>query len=195
MKKLWLDLETTGTDPNKHSAIQLAVIVETPKAEVVWEAKMRPWDGAIIEEEALVINGRTREEIMTWPEPKAVYAELLALLGDHADKFNRADKFWFWGFNSGFDFQFMHSLAGKCGDKYLMSWLQWPPLCVAQELARRFPDKWAAIRPRKLVNIAQAFGVEVPENLHDAKADILLTREIWRKACSNPSSWPQPSLN
>ena len=184
MKKLWFDAETTGVDPMRHAIIQMAVIVETPQAEVVWETKMRPWDGAEIEDSALAVNGRTREEIMEWPDPKAAYAEFLALMADHVDKFDKADKFWFWGYNSSFDFQFTHALAKVCRDQYLMSWFQWPPLCVAQELARRFPDRWAAIKPRKLINIAHAFGVQAPENLHDAKADILLTREIWRKACA-----------
>ena len=144
MKRLWMDTETTGVDPFRHAIIQVAVIIETPKGEVTWEAKMRPWDGAVIEDEALAINGRTREEIMVWPDPKAVYAEFLSVLGCHCDKFDRRDKFWLHGFNVTFDAQFLHQLAKVCGDKYLMSWMYWPPLCVAQEVARRHPERWRA---------------------------------------------------
>lgn len=185
MKKLWVDTETTGLDPERNAIIQIAVIIETPDAEVQWEAKMRPWDGAEVEDGALKVNHSSREEIAAFPDPRAVYAEFTALLGDHVAKFDRADKFWFWGFNSGFDFQFLHSWAKACGDKYLMSWMHWPPLCVAQEIARRFPDRWASFPSRKLGAVACACDVTPPENLHDAMADIVLTRELWRKMCLN----------
>ena len=191
MKNLWLDSETTGTDPNRNAIIQLAVIIDTPKGERLWESKMRPWDGAEIEDDALRISGNTREQIMDYPDPKSVYAEFLSVMGDYVEKFNKKDKFWFRGFNAGFDFQFVHSWARFCADKYLMSWFYWPPLCLAQEVARMYPDLWASLPARKLGNIAAAFDVVLPENLHDAMADITLTRDIWRKACSNQQSKPE----
>jgi DNA polymerase III epsilon subunit-like protein len=57
-----LDVETTGTEPHLHSIISLgAVDTENPTNQFYDEC--RAWDGAHISDEALKINGFTKEEV------------------------------------------------------------------------------------------------------------------------------------
>lgn len=57
-----IDIETSGTDPEKHSIISIGAIeFENPENEFYGECKI--WDGAHIEEEALEINGFTKKDI------------------------------------------------------------------------------------------------------------------------------------
>lgn len=182
MKRLWLDSETTGTDPRRHAVTQIAMLVEIDgKVVREWECKLRPWEGAEIEQEALTVTGKTLEEIMAYPEHKAGYAEFISVLGSYVSRFDRSDKFFLHGYNVTFDADFLHSLADKCGDPYLMSYMVWPGICVAQQIAAKRPDFWIGLRKRKLGIIAEAMGVHVEGMLHDALTDIRLTRAIWEK--------------
>jgi len=56
-----VDIEASGTDPNKHSILSIGAIdFEAPKREFYGECRM--WDGAHIMDEALLVNGFSREE-------------------------------------------------------------------------------------------------------------------------------------
>lgn len=185
MKQLWTDTETSGTDPNKHAIIQIACIVDTPKGLTEWSSFIKPWPGAVIEDQALAVNGITREQIETFPDHKAVFAEFLAIMAQHVEKFDTRDKFWFKAYNASFDMGFIHAWARACGEKYLMSFIRWPEQCVAQAISLQYPDRWAALKSRKLAAVAVEFGIELPENLHDAMADIRLTKQLWEVAIGN----------
>lgn len=57
-----LDIETTGTEPQKHSILSIGAIeFEKPNNQFYEECRM--WEGAHIMNEALEINGFTKEQI------------------------------------------------------------------------------------------------------------------------------------
>lgn len=59
-----LDLETTGVNPQKHSIISIGALdFDNPKDEIYIECL--PWEGAEIMDEALEVNGFTRERIFS----------------------------------------------------------------------------------------------------------------------------------
>lgn len=181
-KRLWADCETTGTDPRRHAVTQIALLVEIDgKIVREWECKLRPWEGAEIEQEALTVTGKTLEEVMDYPDHRAGYKEFISVLSSYVDRYARTDKFFSHGWNVGFDVDFLHALATKCGDSYLMSYMVWPGICVAQQVARMRPDFWLGLRSRKLGVVAEAMGVAVDGELHDALVDVKLTRAIWEK--------------
>jgi DNA polymerase III epsilon subunit-like protein len=182
MKILWCDTETSGLDPNKNAIIQIACIIDTPKGTREWTSYIKPWPGAVIEDEALAVNGKTREELEAFPDHRAVFAEFLSVLGEHVAKYDPSDKFCFRAYNASFDMSFVHAWARACSEKYLMSFIRWPEQCCAQAISLRHHDRWAALKSRKLAAVAAEFGVQLPENLHDAMADIRLTKELWEKA-------------
>ena len=56
-----LDIEATGTDPNKHSILSIGALdFENPTNQFYDECRM--WDGAHLEADALEVNGFTKEE-------------------------------------------------------------------------------------------------------------------------------------
>src|SRR3990167_6709344 len=56
-----IDIETTGTNPFKHSILSLGA-VDFRAPEVQFYEECRVWDGALIEQSALDINGVKLEE-------------------------------------------------------------------------------------------------------------------------------------
>ena len=63
-KILWVDTETTGTDPGKNGIIQLAGVLEINGHEISsFDYKIRPFADDVIEDTALAVNGFTREEL------------------------------------------------------------------------------------------------------------------------------------
>ena len=57
-----IDVETTGVDPKKSAMVSIgAVDFSSPERE--FYAECRPWDGAHIHDEALAVNGFTREDL------------------------------------------------------------------------------------------------------------------------------------
>jgi DNA polymerase III epsilon subunit-like protein len=62
-RMLVVDCEMTGLDPEKHSIVSVGAIdFDTPSRQLYEECRM--WDGAKVEEEALAVNGFTREQVM-----------------------------------------------------------------------------------------------------------------------------------
>lgn len=183
MKTLWLDCETTGLDPRKNAVVQVAMILEGPWGERTWQSNIAPHPEAVIEEEALKISGRDLDAIRDYPNHREVFAEFIGMLGECVDKYDRGDKFYLRGYNSSFDWDFIHTWARESGEKYLMSYMHWPPLCVAQAIANKHPNRWAGLKSRKLGALAAEFGVQVHGELHDALTDVEVTRQLWRKVC------------
>lgn len=63
-----VDVETTGVDPNKHSLLSIgAVDFYNPANE--FYAECRAWDGAHVADEALAVNGYTREQVADPKKP------------------------------------------------------------------------------------------------------------------------------
>ena len=55
-----LDVETSGTDPNKHSILSLGALdLSNPSNQFYGEC--RAFEGAHLEEEAFAVNGFTKE--------------------------------------------------------------------------------------------------------------------------------------
>ena len=71
MKTIYIDLETTGLDPNENAIVQLSGMIEIDgEVKESFDFKMQPFEGQIVTEESLVINGLTVETIKTYPKPK-----------------------------------------------------------------------------------------------------------------------------
>ncbi|MEM3455540.1 MAG: 3'-5' exonuclease [Candidatus Micrarchaeia archaeon] len=76
-----MDVETTGLDPKKNSIISIgAVDFSNPKKQFYREC--RPWEGAIIEETALSVNGFKRDSLFDPNKPslKEAISEFLSWL-------------------------------------------------------------------------------------------------------------------
>ncbi len=112
MKVLYFDVETTGTDPKVNDIVQLSGLIEIDgKIKEKFDFKMRPQDNglpgfiknAIVDPEALAINGLTEEEIWNFADPKEVHKEIVKIFAKYIDKYDKSDKFYPAGYNVRFD--------------------------------------------------------------------------------------------
>ena len=108
MKLFFFDVETTGTNPAKNGIHQISgEIVIDGETKESFDFKVKPNPKAIIEDEALKISGVTVEQIMSYPDMKTIYLELVKMMSKYVDKFNKLDKFFLVGYNNAsFDNQF-----------------------------------------------------------------------------------------
>lgn len=73
-----IDIETSGLDPNRHAIISLGA-VDFEKPDHVFYTECRVFDGAKIDEQALVVNGFSEEDI-TDPSKQDPKVLLLAFI-------------------------------------------------------------------------------------------------------------------
>lgn len=177
-KILWLDTETTGLYNWKNDIIQLGGIVEfNNKAIAECNIKMQPSDWNTVEDKALAVSGTTIDMLMEYPSASEGFRKFESFLNLHVDRFNRADKFIFAGYNTQFDHGFVKSLFKKHGNKFMNSYFEYKLLDVYQlvfMLALHY--KWD-LPNHKLVTMANFFNI--PIVAHDALGDIRATRELF----------------
>ena len=112
IKICYIDTETTGTSYNRNGLIQIAGMIyyitdNKYEKKREFNFKLGTFEDDVVEDEALKINGVTREEILAYPDPTKVYKELSGIFGEYCDKYNKEDKMFFVGYNSRFDYDFI----------------------------------------------------------------------------------------
>ncbi|MDR3113364.1 MAG: 3'-5' exonuclease [Endomicrobium sp.] len=180
-KIIYIDTETTGTNPVKQDVLQVAALVEIG-GQIVSEFEIfcQPYDYSAIDPKALEITGFKISDIKEWHKPADAYRQFTEFLSKYVDKYNKADKFIPAGQNVLFDLEFLHSWVAKSGDKYFGSYVSrnYIDLRVFTVAARA----WGLLQCEnvKLETICAACGVELTA-AHNAMADIKATRECLLK--------------
>jgi len=164
----------------------IVVIGGVEKARFDLRCNVHPDDA--IEQEALDVNGITREQIAEYPNPKEVYWALQSMFCKHIDRFNKEDKFFAAGQNVKFDVDFLHNhflKHGKphpkqecTGDPFLFSFIHGATFDT-MNLAMMYEMRkgYKVFSPNyKLETICKTLGVKL-EKAHDALADIEATRK------------------
>lgn len=110
-----LDVETTGTDPSKHSLVSIgAVDFLNPSKQFYSECRI--WEGAHVMDEALAVNGFSKEHITseTLPtEAEAVAAFFKWLEGSRIHTIA--------GLHPSFDMSFVQAAAFRAGIDYQLA--------------------------------------------------------------------------
>ncbi|MDT8441469.1 MAG: 3'-5' exonuclease [Desulfuromonadales bacterium] len=197
-KLLFIDVETTGTDPFRHGLIQISGCVQIDdQIKEAFDYFVRPFPNDQIEDEALQVTGIDRRQLLPEPDPQHlavpgqefldpqdVYARLAVMFGRYIDKFDRGDKFQFVGYNAhSFDMPFLRRFWEKNGDRFFGSWFWYPCLDVMLVWAQILLDERARLPNFKLASVARHCGLQVDDSrLHDSGYDIELTRDLWLAA-------------
>lgn len=180
MKLFYADTETTGLDPMRNEAFQLAFIIEVD-GKIVCEKniKMRPARPEMADAKALEVTKKTLAELATYPLRAQAFRELTETLAKYVDKYDKADKFVWIGQNPEFDVRFVRAFFKEHNDNYFGSWFDNRPadlisLAVAAKVK-------GLIKPEnfKLATLAAEFGIQF--DAHDALADVRVTREVWMR--------------
>ena len=180
-KVCYFDTETTGTDPDTHGIIQIAMIIEIG-GDVLAEKEwcVRPHLGLEIDPKALAVNGRTLDEIKNFPTPDEIFGKMQKFLGRYVNQYDRTDKLTPVGYNVKFDLDFLKSFWARCGDdKYFGSWFNWDavdPLALLRYL--KFAGLLPPLENLKLGTVCEHFGIALGDDAHDAMADIKAPREL-----------------
>lgn len=176
-KILYLDTETTGLDPVRNDPYQIAGIIEIDgKVEEEFNLFCQPLDWSTIDDHALAMNGKMREDLEKYPLAKTVRSNLIKILDKYVDRFNRHDKFTPAGQNVTFDLQFLNHWFKKLHDDYWGSWCTWYPLDLRQLVTIAQVKGWLRLENQKLATVAAAFGIDF--QAHDAMEDVRVTHKI-----------------
>lgn len=93
MKLIYADTETTGLDAKLNEVVQFAFIIEINKKVVAEENfKLRPERPDHISDEALKVTGKTRSDLMAYPERGIQFQRIQEALGLHVKKYDRTGK-------------------------------------------------------------------------------------------------------
>lgn len=183
MKLFFCDVETTGTKYWKNGIHQISGCIEIDgDVKEYFDFKVKPYKDALIEDEALLCSNTTREQIAGYADMIDVHKALTEMLKKYVNKFDKKDKFFFLGFNSSFDNQFLRAFFVQCKDDYFGSWF-WAGTIDVMVLALEFLiEERPKMENFQLKTVAKFLEIPVDENkLHDAIYDIDLTRQIYQK--------------
>lgn len=199
IKRLFIDVETTGLDLYRHGLIEFSYrLEETSLSGVLLSSnsgsiRSRPFDDDEIDENGLDLNRFDPQEIWNFPGPLEAYSEMVEAFGKVVDKYNRRDKFFMIGYNVGFDYSFLRRFFERNGDQYFGSWFFAPPIDVMALAANYLIRHRRKLPNFKLGTVAKIFvrgGVDETK-LHNAMYDIELTKAIYDSIQANPVPNPQ----
>ena len=184
IKRVFIDVETTGTDPKIHAIHQVSGCIEIDGViKEYFDYNVRPFDGAVIDPMALEVGNVTFEQVMQYKySDEEAYCMLYRIFKKYVNPFNKKDKFSFVGYNAHFDKQFMYELWTRNSDSYFFS-MVWSNHLDVMVLASEALEE---IRPTmvdfKLMTVARELGIEIDESkLHNSLYDIEITYEMFQR--------------
>ena len=183
-KLLFIDLETTGLDPDIHGVIQIAGIIQIDgEVKEEFDLQCNVHEGVEFDPQALLVTGTTLDEIFSYESPKIVHTELCKILKKYVNPYKKEDKFFFLAYNSPFDMKFIRSWFKRCGDKYgIGSWCWNPDLDIMRFALKHLMAERPSMPNFKLATVAAQVGLKLDEEaLHDALYDVILARSVYNR--------------
>jgi len=193
LKMLCFDCETGGINPYDDALLTLSGCLLTLRVEpngkmvVIGESnffdiKMQPIEGKLISDEALEVNGITREELNGFRTAKEGFEEFQKVLDKMCFKWDKKDKMYMMGYNVQFDVNFLASWFSHFSP-YLGSYVNWKTYDLyrkMQELEIRFNIlEGLSLENLKLKTVCNHFGIEF--KAHNSLFDIVATKELFKK--------------
>jgi DNA polymerase III epsilon subunit-like protein len=173
---LWVDVETTGLNHEKHGIVSLAAIADWEGQEVaakVWH--MNPV-GRDIEDAALAVNGFTRLDIASFQRWDYVFYDFLAWI---KQTFTEAYiPVTVAGYNHvSFDTRFIREWFSAAGGR-IEEILRISDAYDVMKIVKADP-RFAQLGNRRLLAVANSMGVSLVDKAHQAEADIRATRDVY----------------
>jgi len=179
-KLLYIDTETTGLFPNKHGITQIAAIVVIDGDEVdsvnlsINPETYRTFTPAI-DDEALSIQGRTREEIAMHYDSNYQFKEFVSDIAEHLGE---DEKFQIVGYNTSFDIGFIKAWF-RDNDAKFSDFFTYKDIDVfAMVKHLRLLGLMGNCENDRLSTVCEYFGIHI--DAHDAMNDIVATRDLYK---------------
>lgn len=184
-----VDVETTGTDPNKNSILSIgAISIQNPENQFYDEC--RAWEGATINDQALEINGFTEAEALD-PEKKSE-AEVVKAFIAWAEE--TGDNWMLIAQNVSFDRDFIEAACKRAGiempfskrtlDVHTLTWLHMQHHNVPQPSGNH----------HSLINLAFAArycGIPEEPKPHNALTGAYCHAEVFSRIAYNKKLLPE----
>lgn len=183
MKLMFLDTETTGTDPQKHGIHQISgkIVIDGVTMET-FDFKVKPRSNALIVQKALEVCGVTFEQINEYPDQFIVKDQFMNMVLKYIDPNDEYDKFIFVGFNfQKFDVDMMFQWFFKMGAKDFFLANFYPVSYDVMVLAMWYVgDKRRELSNFKQGTVAVYLGIDVdPSKLHEGGYDVEILHKIY----------------
>jgi DNA polymerase-3 subunit epsilon len=176
MKKIWVDVETTGLLCGKDRIIELAAIYEDD----VFHRYCKPFDSK--PENFGFIEGLTG---ITWKyleengcSDQKLYREFNTWICKIINQYDRLDKAVFCAYNAHFDSDFIRALFNRNGNKFYGSFFFSARLDVMTTVAENM-DKLYTLPNLKNETVCNHLGIEL--KAHSALEDIKATKELYER--------------
>lgn len=182
-KLLFIDVETTGLALPAAGLVQLAALVEIDGVEQErFCFNIQPFAGDVIEDEALEVNGFSRQDLAGFLPPREAFAAFLTRLRKYIDPYDRTDKFHFVAYNALFDASHVRAWFEKNGDRFFGSWFWHPSIDVMTLAGEHFVKSRHTLANFRLATVAEALGLTLDgHQAHDAMHDVVLMRAVYHK--------------
>jgi DNA polymerase III subunit epsilon len=195
LKLCFIDTETTGLNSHTCGLYQVAGRIYAGESFKHEYDEGKDHKSFVIEVEPFttdeinsVAKGMNEQRISKYTTPHLAISSSLAKLQLESifkifvNPFNRADKFFFVGYNAEFDYGFLRSLFEKCNDRFFGSFFFTPVIDVMGLAGFLCMSQRWRMDNFKLTTTARMLGVGVDESkCHDAVYDVELTVRIFEK--------------
>lgn len=179
MKRAWLDLETTGLDPNKHAIHQLALLVDDGSSIHEFSCRIQPHENAVVDPRALEATETEFSDLARGEPPASIHQQLKSFLNQFVNPRDRCDKLVLFGYNVRFDEDFLRAFFRRQNDNFFGSWFWTPAVCVMTLAMERLQSIRPTLPNFKLSTVyGHVIGAPLV-NAHDALADITATKELY----------------
>jgi DNA polymerase-3 subunit epsilon len=181
LKLAYVDVETTGLNPQLHTIWNAAVIIQAPGMDTEeFSFKCRPLPGAAVDGKALKVGGIKEEDLLNFSDPTACKKDLEKFLSIYVDRYDKRDKYNFIAYNSPFDMEFLRNWFVQQGDDYFGSWFWFPDICVMRALASKLMGRRRDIKNFQMSTVAKFLGIEIDSNLyHNALYDARIVKRLY----------------
>ena len=187
MKIFFLDLETTGTDREKHGIHQISgAIVINGEVKEHFNFRVRPHPSALIDFKALEVCGITFNQIQQYPEMPVVFSNIVNIISKYTTIDDDKDKFFIAGYNSqSFDGGHFAKWFQRNSNLKLFNKSFWTVSLDVMILAQSYlMNVRHEMENFKQNTVARKLGIEVDDSkLHDAEYDIDLCMSIYNIVC------------
>ena len=171
MKKLWLDVETTGLDSKNNGIIQLACIKDDTNEK--FSINIKPFTDCVYDKGAEDIHGKSEKDISKYMCEADAILQFTKFLG-------KDGQYSIAGYNSRFDQDFIIALFKRHKQYSYWDFFNYYDIDVfALVKILNLNGTLDGKKTKKLEAICSEFGIKL--NAHDAIEDIKATRKLYKK--------------
>lgn len=186
MKIIWIDTETTGTDPIRHDIWQLAYILKEADREIYRHTiECRPYSPWNIDPVALEVSHTSTVYLESLSKPWHSVSRFQYDLTHFVNPYDTSDKAAIGGYNVTFDLQFLTWWFKKAGEKYGLGSFTDYTIIDAAPLARQMRRLgYRDFQNTKLATICEYYSIPL-QNAHNAMSDADASMRVYPKVLSD----------